>query len=80
MGIQHGAIELNIIGVDPMDSKKVTLGEINKALEWKLLFQFDSDDNLEFSWGDWGRVYFFIHEDDLKNRNFDNVKIAVDCY
>jgi uncharacterized protein YwqG len=79
-GIQNEYHELNFLDKNTSDLQNLTLAEINKALKWKLLFQFDSDNNLEMSWGDWGRIYFFIHEDDLKKQNFDNVKISADCY
>lgn len=79
-GIQNEYHELNFIDFEIEDFEKMTVAEIEKALKWKLLFQFDSDDNLEISWGDWGRIYFFIHEEDLKNKNFNNVKISADCY
>lgn len=79
-GIQNEFHELNFLDKGTSDSEHLTLEDINNALKWKLLFQFDSDDHLDVSWGDWGRVYFFIHEDDLKNQNFDNIKIVADCY
>lgn len=78
-GIQNEYHELSFI--DRVDSfEKIELTEIESALKWKLLFQFDSDDHLEMNWGDWGKIYFFIKEEDLKNRNFDQVKISADCY
>lgn len=40
----------------------------------------DSDENLKFTWGDLGRIYFFIHEDDLSNHDFSNVRVVGDCY
>lgn len=52
-GIQHECHELNFINKDISNDRHLTLDEINRALEWKLLFQFDSDHNLEFSWADW---------------------------
>lgn len=79
-GIQNEYHELNFIDFEISDFEKMKLSEINQALKWKLLFQFDSDDNLEINWGDWGRIYFFIHEEDLKKKNFNNVKISADCY
>lgn len=51
----------------------VELGEpFNK---WKLLFQLDSDEDDDFmlNFMDCGLLYFFIDENDLKNKNFDNV-------
>lgn len=79
-GIQNEFHELNCLGSGFSETGQLTMEDINAALQWKLLFQFDSDNNLEFSFADWGRIYFFIHEDDLKKQNFDNVKISADCY
>jgi len=79
-GIQGEYYELSVTNFKIENFKKMTLPEIEKALKWQLLFQIDSDKNLELSWGDWGRIYFFIHEDDLKNQNFENVRITADCY
>ncbi|MGD9155007.1 MAG: YwqG family protein [Bacillota bacterium] len=49
---------------------------------WKLLFQLDSveKDDFELMFGDSGRIYFFIKEDDLKNSNFENVWLILQCY
>jgi len=79
-GIQHNYHELNFIETVNHNIENISGSELNEALKWKLLFQCDSDDNLGISWGDWGRIYFFIHEDDLQKRNFENIKIAADCY
>ncbi|MFK7933295.1 MAG: YwqG family protein [Saprospiraceae bacterium] len=79
-GIQHEFYELDCVNFKIKNIKNLTIAEIEKALKWRLLFQFDSDNNLEISWGDWGRIYFFIHEDDLKKQRFANVKILGDCY
>jgi uncharacterized protein YwqG len=47
---------------------------------WKLLLQLDSDENLEMCWGDGGRLYFWIREDDFASRNFDNVRLFMQGY
>lgn len=59
---------------------KLSLDQIEGALQWKLLFQMDSDGNLNFMIGDAGKIYFFIHEDDLKVGDFSKVKIIGDTY
>lgn len=74
-GIQHNYYQLDLI-----KEKGKTIEEINKALEWKLLLQLDSDNNLDAMWGDWGKIYFFIHKDDLENLNFNKVKVIGECY
>ncbi|WP_167341747.1 DUF1963 domain-containing protein [Nonlabens sp. SY33080] len=45
-----------------------------KSLEWKLLFQFFSDDEkLDIEIGNGGAGYYFIKETDLINNNFEDV-------
>lgn len=48
--------------------------------QWKLLFQLDSEDNAEMMWGDSGRLYFWIKEKDLNNRNFEKTWLILQCY
>ncbi len=47
--------------------------------KWRLLLQMDSDDNAEMMWGDLGMLYFWIKEEDLIARNFDNVWTILQC-
>ena len=54
------------------------------ADKWRLLFQLDSQHNRvtykeEWMWGDAGMIYFCIHEDALKARNFDSVWLQLQC-
>ncbi len=78
-GIQHEYYQLEAIG-SRIGIQNPSKEEIKRALEWKLLFQFDSDNNHGLPIGDWGRIYFFIHEDDLREHNFDRVKLVGECY
>ena len=52
--------------------------------DWILLLQVDSvypsDDVNGFLWGDLGRIYFMIHHEDLKNKDFSRVRVALQCY
>jgi uncharacterized protein YwqG len=48
--------------------------------DWRLLLQIDSDDSLGTMWGDAGRIYFWIREQDLKNRDFAQVWLRLQCY
>lgn len=41
------------------------------ALSWRLLLQVDTEDVDAMMWGDAGRLYFWIREDDLAAGNFD---------
>ncbi len=50
------------------------------AADWRLLLQLDSDDNPKWMWGDAGRLYFWIREQDLAERNFSRVWCIEQCY
>lgn len=49
--------------------------------QWKLLFQFASleTDDYMLMFGDSGLIYFYIKEEDLKNKNFENVWVILQC-
>ncbi len=53
--------------------------EENKGL-WNLLFQMDSSDDIGTMWGDCGRIYYWIRENDLKERKFENSWAVLQCY
>lgn len=50
--------------------------------KWLLLFQLDTieNENFELMFGDCGRIYFYIREKDLKNKNFDDTWLVLQCY
>lgn len=51
------------------------------ADDWQLLLQIDSDEeNLGAMWGDSGRVYFWIRQEDLKKRECGDVWLILQCY
>lgn len=52
-----------------------------KASDWVLLFQMASicDSDYELMFGDLGNLYFYIRKQDLKERNFDNVWLVLQC-
>lgn len=45
-----------------------------------LLFQMDSDTEIECIWGDMGTAHFFIKEEDLKKGDFSKVVFHWDCH
>lgn len=49
------------------------------ARDWRLLLQVDSDDRLNFMWGDCGRLYFWIRQRDLAAGKFDEVWVVLQC-
>ena len=50
--------------------------------DWLLLFQLSSfaEDSVDLCFGDEGNIYFYIHKDDLAERNFDNAWLIMQCY
>ena len=48
--------------------------------KYELLFQLDSDSDLELRWGDMGVANFFITTKDLETRDFSRVMYNWDCY
>lgn len=49
------------------------------ALDWRLLLQIDSDDDADMMWGDCGRIYYWIREDDLRAHDFDKCWLILQC-
>ncbi len=68
----HGPLALS-------DEEKADIRE--KAGEWLLLCQIDTitTDEAEWMWGDCGYLYFYIRKEDLKNRNFDDIWLVLQC-
>ncbi|WCM42671.1 DUF1963 domain-containing protein [Flavobacterium sp. CBA20B-1] len=55
--------------------------ELEKNIQdWNLLFQMDSSDDVGTMWGDCGRIYFWIKDNDLAVKNFDNAWAILQCY
>ncbi len=49
------------------------------AGEWSLLFQIDSDDELDVMWGDAGMLYFWVRREDARKHHFDGVWMVLQC-
>lgn len=49
------------------------------AAQWRLLFQFDSDDKLDVMWGDAGTIYYWIDESAARSGNFSNPWLILQC-
>ncbi|WP_075619103.1 YwqG family protein [Paenisporosarcina indica] len=52
----------------------------SKRKKMTLLFQMDSDEDLDVMWGDVGMLYFCIYKTDLIKKQFDQVKFILQCY
>ena len=78
---QCAAITKGFIG--GIDSPKKYREEVIKdSKNWILLFQMDAIkvDDYELMFGDSGHIYFWIKKEDLKNKNFDNIWLILQCY
>ena len=59
------------------DPRMATVQE--DARQWRLLLQLDSDESLDWMWGDMGMVYFWCREEDIAARRFDRVWTILQC-
>ena len=50
------------------------------ARDWRLLFQVESDGNAKMMWGDAGRLYFWIRDEDLRAARFDRTWVVFQCH
>jgi uncharacterized protein YwqG len=50
------------------------------ARDWRCLLQIDSDDDVGWMWGDSGRIYFWIREADLAQRDFSKCWLVLQCF
>ncbi|MBU1244636.1 DUF1963 domain-containing protein [Myxococcota bacterium] len=50
------------------------------AADWRLLLQLDSHEDQGMMWGDSGRLYFWIREQDLRAKRFDRAWLILQCY
>jgi uncharacterized protein YwqG len=49
------------------------------AKDWRLLLQLDSDDDLDWMWGDGGSLYFWCRQQDIAAGRFDRVWTVLQC-
>ncbi len=54
--------------------------ETGKTGPWNLLLQVDSNKDCNMMWGDVGRLYLWITDEDLAARNFESVWVVMQCY
>jgi uncharacterized protein YwqG len=86
--VQHGLFHqcrLASNGVDcghPDDAKDPRVTALAPgAKDWRLLLQLDTDEKGPgWIWGDIGRLYYCLHQDDLASRRFDRGWCVEQCY
>jgi uncharacterized protein YwqG len=47
--------------------------------DWRLLMQVDGDEAAKMMWGDAGKLYFWIRDQDLRARRFDKAWMILQC-
>jgi uncharacterized protein YwqG len=50
------------------------------AADWRLLLQLNTDDELGWTWGDVGRVYFWCRKQDIGEHQFGRSWTILQCY
>jgi uncharacterized protein YwqG len=51
----------------------------DEARKWRLLLQIDSEDQANMMWGDLGRLYVFLREEDLASGRFERAFLQLQC-
>jgi hypothetical protein len=70
-GVHHG----NPAGVEGPLVQELSPG----AADWLLLWQIDTDDTMDWAWGDAGRLYYWIRRRDLAARDFTRPWVVLQC-
>ena len=74
-------LRAGISAVSPEDyatAHEQGIGE--RFARWRLLLQLDSNEEIGMMWGDSGKLYFWIPEEELKARKFEDVWMILQCY
>ncbi len=82
MELQCELVTNGIYCGDPSGYKDPKVKELEgNASQWKLLLQIDSDTHAtDMMWGDAGRLYVWIKEEDLRNSNFERCWLISQCH
>ena len=69
-------IQLAFNGIDPTAIENLGNPDhrelVDRSEEWCMLFQVDSDSNMNWDWADNGMLFYWIRQDDLAALDFEN--------
>lgn len=69
------------LSLSDFESFRGSLGELHeRASRWRLLLQVDSDDDAGMTWGDAGRLYYWIRDQDLQAQRFDQTSLMLESH
>ena len=70
------------LGNQPPESENAKIESLKPgAKDWRLLLQLDSDyDAADWMWGDCGKLYYWIKDEDLRNADFSKGWCVLQCY
>jgi hypothetical protein len=78
------AFQLGVEGLsweDYGNGKHPRAKEIQQAArDWRFLLQVASDRQAAMMWGDAGTVYYWIRDQDLRQRRFDSARTTIECH
>src|SRR5687768_16035410 len=72
----HGIYCGDSTGYD--DPRAASLG--TDAGQWRLLFQLGSDENAKMMWGNLRRLYYWMTESALRDRQFQKCWMILQCF
>lgn len=71
----HGVYCGDPSGYESADGRRLAAG----AADWRLLFQIDSDDELDAMWGDGGMLYFWVRAEAAAAGDFSDAWLVLQC-
>ena len=65
---------------DPTGYNDPRVSSLSSGAEnWRLLFQFDTDDDLNMMWGDCGTIYYWVDEQSARTNDFSSSWLILQC-